>query len=130
MSFLKRVGQLIVAGLKIVTPLVFGVGPLVSATNPEAAGVVAKVEDIFSQLQGIIISTEAVGASLGLSGEQKLTAAAPQVAQLFLQWAHLVGHQVENGPLFTQGSKKVADGVADILNSFHEKAAQTIDLSA
>lgn len=130
MTFLKRVGQLIVAGLKIVTPLVFGIGPLVSAENPNATPVVAKVEDVLTQLQSVIVTTEAIGQSLGLAGDAKLRAAAPQVAQLVLQWAHLVGHQIENGPLFTQGTTKIADGMADVLNSFHEKNAQTIDLTA
>lgn len=130
MSFLKRAGQLIVAGLKIVTPLVFGLGPIVSAENPNAAPVVTKIEDVLTQLQGIILTTEAIGQSLGLAGDQKLRAAAPQVAQLVLQWAHLSGHEIEQGPLFTQGTTKIADGFADVLNSFHEKSAKTIDVAA
>lgn len=78
-------------------------------------------------LGGIITNVEAVGQALNIAGPDKLRAAAPQVAQAILGSALLANHKVANAALFTQGSTKMADGLADILNSLSDSGISTVD---
>ncbi len=126
MTFLKKLGEILVKGLAIA----IGVGPVVAQAVPGAGGIVTLVASDLEQIQQIIVEVEAMGASLGLPGADKLRAAAPLVAQILLQSKALVGKPIANGPLFTQGATKIADGFADVLNSVHPDAAQTVSASA
>ena len=121
MTFLKKVGQIIVRGAAFVSGFV----PLIQAVKPDASGVIQTVSADLAQLAQIIVQVEAMGASLGLPGQDKLRAAAPQIAQILLQSSVLAGKPISNGPLFTQGATKIADGLADVLNSVHASAVES-----
>lgn len=111
MTFLKKLGLALAKGLQIVT----GLG---------AAGVQIpygqKITDTVQRLLDVIITTEALSVALGTPGPEKLKAAAPLVAQELLQAGPLVGKKIAKPELFQQGATKVADGLADVLNSLHE----------
>jgi hypothetical protein len=116
MSFLKRLGSIIVKGAAIAA----GFGPMISATVPGAAGVVTKVTDTLQQLVGIIVNVEAVGQVLGTPGPDKLKAATPLVAQIILQSDFMVGKKIKNQELFQKAAAQFAGGAADFLNSLED----------
>ena|SRR5665213_666394 len=121
MTFLKQLGLDVVNGLMIFE----GFGPLLGASVPGAAPVIATATNDVTKLLSIITGVEAVGASLtpGLTGAQKLTAATPQVAQVFLSLESLAGLEQQDPTLFTTGAEQVASGIANILNSYKPKPA-------
>lgn len=122
MTFLKKLGAMILKG----TAIVAGIAPLIS-TSDKSAAIATTISEDLSQIGGVIASVEAVGQALSLKGADKLTAAVPQVAQVILQSTLLAGHKIADEALFSSGSKKIADGMADILNSLHESGVKTED---
>lgn len=121
MKFLSKIGQIIVKGLQVVGVL----QPVVQQLDPHAAGTVQIVSQDLQQIATIITQVEAIGQSLGIAGPDKLRGAAPLVAQVVLQSALLVNHQIADGPLFTAGCTKLADGMADVLNSLKDNIETT-----
>lgn len=119
MTFLKKLGQIIVKGIGIATGLL----PIIQATVPQASGTIQVVSKDLAEIGQIIVAVEAMGASLGLAGPDKLHAAAPQVVQILLQSALLANKPIANPQLLAQGAQKVADGMVDVLNAVHESAA-------
>jgi len=126
MTFLKTLGAILVKGLQIA----IGFAPVAQAAFPQASVAIQAVEDKLQKIAGIIVQTEAIGQALQLPGAQKLTAAAPLVAQEILSSSILVGHVIANPTLFQQGSQKIADGMADVLNSLQPDAIQTQNKAA
>lgn len=131
MSFLKKLGIAIVN----VAGIVSGVGPIFAASNAKAAGVIGTVTSDLQQVAGVIQTIEAAAqaASSPIPGAEKLKMATPLVAQAILQSSLLAGHKISNQALFQQGSQKVADGMADLLNSIDDgslKVTQTQDVKA
>jgi len=78
---------------------------------------VSKATSEIEQIAAIIANAEVMGQALQLNGAQKLTAATPLVAQMFLQSSLLAGRAVSNPPLFKAGCEKIGSGMADVLNS-------------
>lgn len=109
---LKDIGAAIIKGIGYVAKFE---GLLPASISSSA--VVAKVESEIAQLGDVIVNVEAMGQALSIAGPDKLKAAAPLVAQIILKSSIMVGHSIDNQQLFTQGSAKLADGMADILNS-------------
>src|SRR4051812_47529302 len=123
MTLLMKIG---VAILKI-TQIVTGFGPLLSQLSPQNAGTIATVQSELAQLSGVIVTVKAIGQSLGIKGPDKLKAAGPLVAQVILQSSLMAHHQIDNPALFQQASTKIADGIADLLNSLKSSGVQTTD---
>jgi len=121
MSFLKKLGAAVLKG----TAIVAGFAPMF-VTSDQSAAVVNTVSADLAQISLVISEIEAVGQALNLKGPDKLIAAAPQVAQVILQSAMMAGKKIENEALFAAGSKKIADGMADVLNSLHESGVETV----
>lgn len=119
MTFLKKLGEIIVKGLGIATGLL----PLVQQLSPGQAGLVQTISQDLSQIAQIIVMVEAAGATLGIAGPDKLRMAAPQIAQILLQSTILVGRPIANPQLLLRAATKFADGMADALNSVHPAAA-------
>ncbi len=115
MTFLKKLGTIVLK----VTEIVTGFGPLASMLIPGTKDdkIIQMVSADLVQIASIIAQVEVFGQALGIAGPDKLKAAAPAVAQIILQSAVMVNHKIENPALFHQGCTKVADGMADILNS-------------
>lgn len=113
MTFLQKLGQWIVKGIAIAN----GAYPFVPEKYRDE---VAKGVDTLSHVGGIVVQVEAVGEALQIKGPDKLRAAAGPAAQAILQSALVAGRKIANPELFRQGSTKIADGVADILNSLDQ----------
>lgn len=121
MSFLKKIGFVLLKGTEIIT----GLSPLLTGLIPGASAVAGKVVSELVQIGRIIVQVEAVGQALGLPGPDKLRAAAPQVASLIVQSDLMVGHRIHDAALFQRGTEKIADGMVDVLNALHEGGVTT-----
>ena len=121
MKFLSKIGQIIVKGLEIVT----GLEPAINVLNPGVGATLQTATSDLEELASIIQMIEAAGQSVGVAGPDKLKMAGPLVAQIVLKSSLLVNHQIANGPLFTQGTTKIADGMADVLNSLKDNIQTT-----
>lgn len=118
MTFLKKLaGVLLKAG-----EVAAGIGPWLP---PGYQPVAQTVTTDLHQIQNVIVQAEVMGQALQLPGPDKLKAAAPSVAQIILQSSVLAGRKIANPELFQRGSTKVADGMADILNSLDEGSVKT-----
>lgn len=122
MSFLKKFGSLILKATEIVA----GIAPMIS-TNDKSAAIVNTISADLAQIAGIIGTVEGIGQALALPGAQKLAAAAPQVAQIILQSSLMAHQKIADPALFQQGAKKIADGMADVLNSLHENGVDSVN---
>lgn len=122
MTFLKKLAQIILQATEIAT----GFAPLFTKVVPQSAGVIATVQSDLALVGQEIVSVEAFGQALSLPGAQKLQAAVGPVSQIILQSALVSGKKIANQALFAQGAQKVADGVADILNSIDQNEASAV----
>jgi hypothetical protein len=122
MKFLSKLAQVILQGVAVVS----GIAPVLSQV-PGASGPVQTISQDLAQIAQIIAQVEVIGQKLGQAGPSKLVAAAPLVEQVLLQSALLAGRKIDKdrADLFSQGSKKIADGMADVLNSLHEDEVKT-----
>jgi hypothetical protein len=59
------------------------------------------------------------------SGAQKLSAAAPLVANIVKTSEMVAGHSIQNEQLFIQGCTDLTSAVAEILNSLDPKSVQS-----
>jgi hypothetical protein len=122
LTFLKKAGQIILEGAQIFT----GFAPFLTSAIPHSQGLVTTVSKDLSQVADAVIQAEAIGQALSLPGPQKLQAAAPLVSQILIDSSIVAGKQIAQPDLFKQGSQKIADGMADVLNSLHpDSATQT-----
>lgn len=116
MKFLSKLGQIILKGVEIYA----GFAPIAQASFPSASGAIATVSKDLSEIADIIVQVEAVGQALQLPGDKKLLAAVPSVTQIVLQSSMLANHKISDPVLFKAGCTKIADGMADVLNSLHD----------
>jgi hypothetical protein len=121
LSALAKFGQIVANFAGIAA----GLGPIFKGALPGQAGTIDKVESEISLIAGQIQTVESIGQALSIKGPDKLKAAAPLVAQVILQSALMAGHEYDP-VLFTQGSTKIADGFADVLNSIKADKVQAI----
>lgn len=123
LTFLSKLGG-ILANVQPLVPLVGGLlAQYLPGTKPK--DVVQTVTSDFAASLGVIAGAEAAGQALQLTGSQKLTMAAPQLAKVFLASSAFSGLKIQNVDLFNQGVTKAADGMADIWNSVHPDAVST-----
>lgn len=120
MTLLKKIGQLILEGAKIVG----GFAPMIEAVLPGQAATVQVVSADLAQLATIVTQVEAVGQAINQPGTLKLTAAAPLVAQVILSSSVLVGKQIANQALFNQACTEFGGAMADLLNSLDANGVQ------
>lgn len=117
MGFLKKIGIGLLKGFELWT----GFSVTARKVFPNAAGTFDIVDSDFAKIADVVVQAEAMGQVLGLSGADKLRGVVPSVAQIILVSDLLAKHKIKDEALFTQGVTKVADGVADILNSLEDK---------
>lgn len=125
MKFLTKFGQILNRGLQILN--VFQ--PVIQLESPKAGAVVQTVSTDLVQIAGVIQNTEAFGQALAIKGPDKLKAAVGPVSQIILQSALLANHKIADPELFSTGCTKVADGMADIVNSLNPDGIQAISKS-
>lgn len=122
MTFLKKLGLALAKGLQIAAAV--GGVALPFFGNSKAAQVAGVVESDFVQAGSIITGVEAVLQTPG-SGAQKLAAATPLMASFIKSTELVAGKKIANEALFIQGSGKMSDGMADILNSLDQSEVKT-----
>ena len=113
MKWLTKIGNILVKGIQIAN----GVSPFLSGKSGEIAG---KVTSELEQISDVIIQAELFGQILGTPGPDKLKASAPAVAQILLKSAIVAKHKITDEALFMRGATKIADGMADVMNSLKE----------
>ena len=113
MTFLKKLGVVLLKA----TEIIVGFGPTIPAKY-QALGTTI-VSDL-KAIETIIVQVEGVGQVLGLPGPDKLRAASPLVAQMVLQSSVVAGRKIADPALFQRGAQKIADGMADVLNSLKD----------
>ena len=125
MNFLTKFGQI---ALKFIQVAV-GVAPIFQAAIPQSAGTTSKVIDELQQIAAIVQQAEIFGAALGLPGAQKLTGAAPSVAQMILQSSILAGRKIADPVKFQSGVTQVTAGMADILSALQDHGVEGAKLT-
>ena len=116
MTWLKRIGQWIVAGIKIE----MGIAPIFQGLYPQAGPVIQKVESEIASLMGIIVTAEAFGSTVGLPGADKVRVAAPLIQQMIQQSAFMIGKPIADPVANAKAAQTIAGGLADWLNSLKE----------
>jgi len=116
MDFLKRLGSILLKG----TQIALGVGPLVSSAFPSTSGAVVTVTNDLSAIGQVVVNAEAFGQALSLPGDQKLKAAIPAAAQVFLSSQMLHGRKVQDVARFNAAVATITGGVADMLKSLDD----------
>ena len=112
MKFLSAFGKLFKLGARVGEA-----GPLlrvVASLTPTKAD--DKAVDSLLALRGVVQTVEAIGYQAGLTGPQKLAAAAPLVADLLLQSPAFHGFKVARSAEFEAAVLKITSGVVDALN--------------
>ncbi len=123
MKFLTKLGQIVLKAVQIYT----GFEPIAQMALPGHEGQFQVISKDLAAIAQVIGQVEAVGQVLGTPGADKLRAATPLVAQVVLQSALLANHQINDPALFQGGCQKLADGMADILNSLKDDGIQTVN---
>jgi hypothetical protein len=116
MKFLSKLAEYFAKGLQIVAAFA---GVTAKILPGAVSTEIQVVSQDLQQVGQVIVDTEQVGLALSLKGPDKLKAAAPRVADILLRSAMLANHKIANPTLFTQGATKIADGMADVINSLH-----------
>lgn len=131
MSFLKKLGQVLVAGTKIVTPW----GSLLDAILPsKAAAITSTVIHDLPSITAIVAQVEAIGAVLKpdgtatLTGPQKLAASAPLIGQILLSSQMLTGHKIADPALFQKACTEFGQAACDLLNSLDADGVKTANI--
>lgn len=117
MKFLTKLGQIaakFVIGIDTFAPMVKGFTP------DHIDRVIDRVGDYSTQAARVITQAEIMGQALQLAGKDKLTAAAPAMAQVILQSDAMIGKKIKQPELFEAGVLKITSGWADVLNSLDE----------
>lgn len=120
MSFLKRLGQILAAGLQV-TGVFFPVLRPFLGSGPIAQAAGTVVND-FTQVGTTVLMIET--ALQGKTGAEKLAAAAPLVAQIVKTSELVSGHQIGNEAEFVAGTQDLTNAVVRILNSLKSDKVQ------
>lgn len=112
-SWLKKVGEAAVAigkGLPLYGPIIDAIIP-----GKKDDAVIAQATSAIDPLLKIITDVEAIGQSLSLPGDQRLTAATTLVAQALAPYAAKFG--IQDPALFQKAASELAQGTVDFANS-------------
>lgn len=110
MSFLKRVGGLILKGLAIAKGLLPYVEEAVVTAAPQTIG-------IFEIINSSIQDAEVIGQALGKPGPEKFQIALPLVGADLLKYTKDLGHKVKDESLFNKAVQEFTQASVDLQNS-------------
>ena len=121
MGLLTKIAQ-------IAAKIVIGIdtfGPLAkSVANDKYDRYIDVVADYTTKAADVVVQAEIFGNALALSGQDKLKAATPAMAQLILKSDLMVGQKIKNPVLFEKGVASITSGFADVLNSLDESGVR------
>ncbi len=123
MSFLKKFGKVLVKVIGVVV----GVGPIIGAAIPGEKDdrLIGKVKDTLQEVADLVLITEGMFAGVaGVSGIQKLSAAAPFVAQIIQRAEFMSGREIMDEEKFAGAIQTITGGMADLLNSLKDKGVE------
>lgn len=121
MTWLKKIGQVLAAGIAVAT----GLGPVLAQFfGAKGQTDASNVVNDLTQIGQVVISAEALIQTPG-SGATKLQAATPLVANVVKTSELLAGKEIANETLFIQGCTEITAAVADILNSLKPSGVST-----
>jgi hypothetical protein len=126
MTFLKKLGQVLLQVVGLAT----GMGPLIApllGSGSKAASVEGTVVNDLTSIGTVVVQIETAFQALGPSstGAQKLAAAIPLVANIIKTSELVAGKKVANEALFTQAVTEYTQATVDLLNSLHESNVKT-----
>ena len=116
MTFLKKLGSVIREVGKY-AGLLSGTAQMMF---PGKADEIEVISADLVEVANIVVIVEAIGQTADMAGEDKLRVAGPLVADAIVRSALVAGRKIDNPALFAAGSTKIADGMADILNSLKD----------
>ncbi len=125
-SFLKKMGQVLAAGLQV-TSIVFPVlRPLLGSGAPDASSTLGRVDTAVNDFTAIGTTVLQIETALqGAAGVDKLKAAAALVRPI-VQTSELVsGHKVANEAEFIAGCTDLTNAVVRIMNSLDSGSIKT-----
>lgn len=115
-KFLSALGKAILTGARAVN------NPIVSKVLKAGATLTPtkiddKIIDSITSLRDVVEAVEVVGQSAGLTGEQKLAAAAALARQIILQSEAFAGHEIGDEAAFEAALKQTVSGVVGMVNA-------------
>lgn len=113
MTFLKKLGQILAAGLQIVGQFFPILQPFLGS-SAAAQRVTTAVND-FTQIGQVVLQVET--ALQGATGTAKLAAAVPLVAQIVKTSELVSGHPIKQESEFIGGVQDLTNAVVRVLNS-------------
>lgn len=130
MTFLKKLGAVIVAGLNEAAKIVGVIQPVMQVLDPSAASKVSAVSSELTKIFAVVQNTEAAAAALAanglsISGTQKLIMAAPFVNQEILLVMKALNLSVADQAKYQSAVNAFTSAAADILNAAHGDIPQT-----
>lgn len=120
MTFLKKLGELLLKGATIAAGIYPVVQPLLGSKAQEVSG---KVVNDLTLVANQVVTIET--ALNGKTGADKFAALVPLVAGIIKTSELVSGKEIADETKFQQGVSEIAQGVVDVLNSIHEKEAKT-----
>ncbi len=120
MTFLKKLGQLLLKGASIAAGIYPIVQPLLGSKAQAVGGTI--VNDLTLVANQVVTVETALE---GKTGADKFAALLPLVAGIIRTSELVSGKEIADEAKFQLGVQEVAQGVVDVLNSIHEKEAKT-----
>jgi hypothetical protein len=119
-TFLKKLGQLLLKGATLAAGIYPMVAPLLGSKAQSTLSTAVNDLTLIAN-QAVTIET----ALEGKTGADKFAALLPLVAQIIRTSELVSGKEIADETKFQLGVSELAQGVVDILNSIHEKEAKT-----
>lgn len=119
MKWLTAAGK----ALSVIVPGAQVVAPIISALFPKAAKAVDAVEDGLTETAKVVVQVETLGQIWGKAGEDKLDASVPPIANILMSRI-VAGRKIKDQALFLEGSRAIASGMAQVLNSMSADAIE------
>lgn len=113
-SFLSKLGNALRIGLQISNVEI----PLIAPYLPANVSNIVIAADNLANMGNVVITTEQMFANTpGVTGEMKLQAASPFVAQIVQQMSLISGKKILDPAKFQAAVKGLTSNMADLLNS-------------
>lgn len=117
-SWLKTLGTVGLAVGKVIpviSPFATAAGAFIPGDKDDKA--IATTLTTLDHVANVVVAAERMGAAISAPGAQKLQMATPEVVSLLLQSSLLAGKHIADPVKLQSGAQKIADGMADVLNS-------------
>lgn len=131
MGLIAKIAQGIITGAKIFT----GFAPLAELAAPKYAGAIQTAEVDFSTLANYVVQVEAIAGNLKNAGTSLTSAQKLQMLTVLVQQGmattNLVrGKKIADPALLSKGYSEIAQGIFDVVDSFHEDVADGVTADA